>query len=221
MLEDKENWVIPKNDADWQFPGVFSDTDKHEQCVLFIENYRSVYPTCPKNLDFLWSDIQLPKGKVNNYKTSITIDGKDEQVFYKSAPCNGVKVCSEKGCHYVAPIRELRRCKNHSSKPLQKTNDMERCPVQFGYIYPVDHQRDHHRWILGFVRQSKGPSSNLHNHLIHSSSHPLSKTVEDIHKPAMANMTLKPSDVSRGKGLGYIPAAVDKYVLVWTRFQEL
>ena len=143
LLEDKENWVILKNDANWQFPGVFSDTDKHEQCVLFIEDYRSVYPTCPKNLDFLWSDIQLSKGKVNNYKTSITIDRKDEQLFYKSAPCNGVKVCSEKGCHYVAPIRELRRCKNHSSKPLQKTSDMERCPVQFGYIYPVDHQRDH------------------------------------------------------------------------------
>ena len=61
LLEDKENWVIPKNDADWQFPGVFSDTDKHEQCVLFIEDYRSVYPTCPKNLDFLWLDIQLEK----------------------------------------------------------------------------------------------------------------------------------------------------------------
>ena len=131
-------------------------------------------------------------------------------MFYKSAPCNGVKVCPEKGCHHVASVRELRRCKDHPTKPLRKTNDTERCPVQFGYVYPVDHQGDHRRWILGFVRQAKGPLTNLHNHPVHSPSHPLSKTVEDISNAAKANVTLKPSDISRGKGLGYIPAAVDK-----------
>ena len=81
--------------------------------------------------------------------------------------------------------------------------------MQFGYICPEDSQ-DHRRWILGFVRQPKGPSNNLHNHPIHSSSHPLAKTLEDIHSAATSNTALKPSDVSKGKGLGYIPAAVDR-----------
>ena len=126
---------------------------------MFVEDYRSVYPTCPKNLDFLWSDIQLSKGKVNNYKTSVTIDGKEVPITYRSAPCNGVKVCPESGCYHVVPIRELRPCKDHRSKPLHKTNDTEimKCPVQFGYICPEDAQ-DHRRWILGFVRQPKCPS---------------------------------------------------------------
>ena len=34
--------------------------------------------------------------------------------------------------------------------------------------------------------------------------------MEDIHNAATSNTALKPSDVSRGKGLGYIPAAVDR-----------
>ena len=70
LLTDKENWIVPNTESEWQFPGKFSDkeSNKHEQCVIFVEDYRSVYPTCPKNLDSLWSDIQLSKGKVNNYK---------------------------------------------------------------------------------------------------------------------------------------------------------
>ena len=211
LLTDKETWIVPNTESEWQYPGKFSDkeSNKHEQCVIFVQDYRSVYPTCPKNLDFLWSDIQLSKGKVNNYKTSVTIDGKEVPITYRSAPCNGVKVCPESGRCHVVPIRELRPCKDHPSKPLHKTNDTEKCPVQFGYICPEDAQ-DHRRWILGFVRQPKGPSKNLHNHPIHSSSHPLTKTMEDIHNAATSNTALKPSDVSKGKGLGYIPAAVDR-----------
>ena len=104
---------------------------------------------------------------------------------------------------------ELRPCKDHPSKPLHKTNDTEKCAVQFGYICPEDAQ-DHRRWILGFVRQPKGSSKNLHNHPIHSSSHPLTKIMEDIHNAATSNIVLKPSDVSKGKELGYIPVAVDR-----------
>ena len=102
LLAEKENWIIPVTETDWQFPGAFPEACKYEQCILFIEYYHSVYPTCPKNIDFLWSDIQLSKGKVNNYKTTVDIDGKKIQIVYRSAPCNGVKVCAENGCHYVA-----------------------------------------------------------------------------------------------------------------------
>ena len=135
---------------------------------------------------------------MNDYKTKVTIDGKDVSVMYRSAPCNGVKACSENGCPYVAAIREhmYRACQKHPSKPLYKTNDLEPCPVQFAYVYPMDSD-DHHRWILGFVRQPKGSRGNLHNHNVHASSHLLTKTQEDIQSAAVANVTLKPSEISR------------------------
>ena len=176
LLADKENWSMPENESDWQFPG--ASCKGKDQCILYIEDYRNVYSSCPKNLHFLWADIQLSKGKVNNYKTKVTIDGKDVSVLYRSAPCNGVKACSENGCPYVAAIREHRACQKHPSKPLYKTNDLEPCPVQFAYVYPMDSD-DHRRWILGFVRQPKGSRGNLHNHNVHASSHLLTKTQED------------------------------------------
>ena len=45
---------------------------------------------------------------------------------------------------------------------------------------------------------------------VYVSSHLLTKTQEDVESVAVANVTLKPSEISRSKGLGYIPAAVDK-----------
>ena len=136
LLADKENWRVPENESEWQFPG--TSCREKDQCTFYIEDYRKVYSSCPKNLHFLWADIQLSKGKVNNYKTKVTIDGKDVPVMYRSAPCNGVKACSDNGCPYVAAIREHRSCHNHPSKPLYKTNDWEPCPVQFAYVYPED-----------------------------------------------------------------------------------
>ena len=94
LLADKENWRVPDNESYWQFPGAFCRGK--DQCVLYIEDYRKVYSSCPKNVHFLWADIQLSKGKVNNYKAKIMIDGKNVSVMYRSAPCNGVKACSEK-----------------------------------------------------------------------------------------------------------------------------
>ena len=171
---------------------------------MYIEDYQKVYASCPKNVQFLWADIQLSKGKVNNYKTKVQIDGKDVSVVYRSAPCNGVKACPEDGCPYVAAIREQRSCKNHPSNPLYKTNDIEPCPVQFAYIYPDD-SNDHRRWILAFVRQPKGSKESLHNHDVHASSHLLAKTQEDIKNAAIANVSLKPSEVCRGKRIGVYP----------------
>ena len=127
LLSDKENWNVPENESDWQFPG--SLCKGKDQFVLYIEDYQKVYASCPKNVHFLWADIQLSKGKVNNYKTKVQIDGKDVSVVYCSAPCNGVKACPEDGCPYVAAIREQRPCKNHPSNSLYKTNDIEPCPV--------------------------------------------------------------------------------------------
>lgn len=32
-----------------------------------------------------------------------------EHVYFRCAPCQGVKICPEKGCNYIAPIREKKR----------------------------------------------------------------------------------------------------------------
>jgi len=69
----------------------------------------------------LWEDIQLFKGKVNNYKTKIVINGNEVAVTYRSAPCNGVKACSEDGYSYAAsigsksPVRGTQA--NHFTRP--------------------------------------------------------------------------------------------------------
>lgn len=38
LLIDKENWIVPNNESEWQFPGNFSERelDKHEQCIIAI-----------------------------------------------------------------------------------------------------------------------------------------------------------------------------------------
>ena len=85
LLANKENWRLPENDADWQYPGI--SCKERDQCVLYFKDYQKVYPSCPKNIHFLWADIQLSKGKVNNYKTKIVINGNEVAVTYRSAPC--------------------------------------------------------------------------------------------------------------------------------------
>ena len=128
--------------------------------MLYFEDYQKVYPSCPKNIDFLWADIQLSKGKVNIYKTKMVIDGKEAAVTYRSTPCNGIKECSENNCSYVAAIRKQRPCPKYTSKPLYRTNDIEPFPVQFAYVFSKD-SGDHRRWILGFVGQPKGTKGSL------------------------------------------------------------
>ena len=62
LISDKENWRLPEDQFDWQFPG--SSCKGRDQFVLFIEDYQKVYASCPKNVHFLWTDIQLSKGKI-------------------------------------------------------------------------------------------------------------------------------------------------------------
>ena len=79
--------------------------------------------------------MQLSKGQLNwDRLITVEIGNKKEEVFYRSAPCLGVKYCPEKECNHVVPIREKRVCPKHSSV-LQKTYD---CPVEFVYIHPKD-----------------------------------------------------------------------------------
>ena len=55
LLADKENWRVPENEFEWQFPG--TSCRGKDKCILYIEDYHKVYSSCPKNLHFLWADI--------------------------------------------------------------------------------------------------------------------------------------------------------------------
>ena len=57
LMSDKENWSVPEDQSDWQFPG--TSCKGRDQFVLYIEDYQKVYASCPKNVHFLWTDIHV------------------------------------------------------------------------------------------------------------------------------------------------------------------
>ena len=60
------------------------------------------------------------------------------------------------------------------------------------------------------VRCQKEASNNLHNHPIHASSKIAQCVKEKISAAVIANPALTPLDIAHGKGMGFIPSAVDK-----------
>ena len=115
-----------------------------------------------------------------------------------------MKYCPQDGCNHIVPIRDKRSCPVHNI-PLQKTFD---CPVEFVYVRPKN-CIDGRRWFGGIVRCQKAPSKNLHNHEIHTSSKIAMCVKEKIRAAISANSALTPSEIACGKGLGFIPSAVD------------
>ena len=202
LMADKENWREIQNKEDYQFPGVF--TRKHFQAVFYTPDYTKFVAPGHTDPHFMLSDKQLSKDKMNIHTTTMEIAGKSE--------VDGVKVCLVSGCSHVVPIRDQRPCKKHPKElQLQKTNSKDsKCPVQFTYVYPKIFQEDKRRWILGFVHQQKEATENLHNHPLHSASHLLKQSVEDITAATKLNPNLKPTDVASGKALGYVLGSVDK-----------
>ena len=90
------------------------------------------------------------------------------------------------------------------NKPLEKSFN---CPVEF--VYLTSNAKDgNRRWIDGLVRCRKGSTNNLHNHPLHGATkiagYAKSK-ITDVH----INSSLTASDIAQGKGLPFIPSAVD------------
>ena len=112
----------------------------------------------------------------------------------------------EKGCTYVAPIREKRGCKTHTHKKMIQS---DRCPVEFVYIYPQHYEKDNRRWIGGIVRNQKDETNNLHNHELHGAFKICNLVQDKISHAVQSNWSITPTDVSQGKGIGFIPSAVD------------
>ena len=65
------------------------------------------------------------------------------------------------------------------------------------------------RWFGGIVRCQKSPAVNIHNHNIHGARKIAECIKEKISDAVCANPALTPSEISCGKGLGFLPSAVD------------
>jgi len=164
LLLDRENWKIIQSKHDYQFPGVFED--EQMQAIYYTPDVFKLDEADLSNPHFMWDDIQLSKGKLNKDRL-VTVEVASEKVnlMYRSAPCNGVKLCPVESCNFVAPMSQQRPCPLHTDMPLKKsTCDGSMCPVEIAYLYPPNPSENKQRWILAFVRHPKGLSTNLHNH---------------------------------------------------------
>ena len=59
------------------------------------------------------------------------------------------------------------------------------------------------------MRCQKDPSDNLHNHLLHEATKISQCINSKIDSAVTADPSLTPSDIASGKGLGFLPAAVE------------
>ena len=209
LLEDEENWKHISKD-DYQYLGVFPN--EQMQVAYYCEDCTKLDQNCSTDPHFLWHDIQMSKGKVNkDYSIFVELGGVKEELIHRCAPCNGVKVCSQSECKFVAPISRLRSCPDHPEATLEQSNELSptKCPVEFAYIYPKNFNHDNRRWIMGYVRQQKAPTNNLHNHAIPRGTKMCSLVKKAIQESASINPQLKAKQISQGKGLPFIPGAVD------------
>ena len=109
----------------------------------------------------MWSDIQISKGKVNiDRKIKVKIDGKEEELLYRMAPCGGVKKCPESGCSYVCAVKDHPKCPTHGHTLKLSAENSGRCPVTFVYLHPTQ-ENDYRRWIAGLVNHQKEPVCNM------------------------------------------------------------
>ena len=134
----------------------------------------------------------------------IDVNYTTEEMYYRSAPCLGVKYCPIEGCQHIVPVRDKRNCPKHNI-PLERSGE---CPVHFVYLHPANSQ-DGRRWFGGIVRCQKVPLKNFHNHRIHSATKIAQCVRERISNAVLTNPALTPTDISCGKVLGFIPSAVD------------
>ena len=115
MLADQENWKTISDKRDYHFLGTFSEPS--EQHLYYIPDCTSLQQASASDHHCMWKDIQLSKGNMNKDRLiEIEIGDNKENVFYRSAACQGVKMCPEIGCTYVAPIREKKGCKTHTQQ---------------------------------------------------------------------------------------------------------
>ena len=142
LLKSQDNWQEIISKEQYQFPGV--SLSGQGNTLLYCKDISKLPQYLNSKPHFLWDDIQLSKGKLNpDRAVTVAINGKDEVVFYRMAPCNGVKVCSTPDCSHVQPFNSKKNlCPKHPTTP---TNNTSNCPVVFMYLFPQNYVDDNRR----------------------------------------------------------------------------
>lgn len=193
LLSSRENWYDIKNTEDYQYPGKFKAAPP--QRLGFAQDITTFSFYSKDDEHFLFNDIQIGKGKLRAArKVTTAVDGIEEELYYRIAPCGGVKRCPVKECTYTVSTKEHRSCPNHAEQKLELVNE---CPVEFVYVWPAD-EGDKRRWLSGIVRTGDLKSSNLHNHPLNGPTKVPSKVVHDIQHALELDPTLKTHDLITG-----------------------
>ena len=144
LMKSHDNWQEIITIEQYQFPGV--SVSGQSSMLLYSKDVSKLPQYVASKPHFLWDDIQLSKGKLNpDRMVTMNINGIDEEVFYRMAPCNGVKVCSALDCSHAQPLNSKKNlCSTHPSSSTDKTSG---CPVVFMYLFPRKFTDDHRRCV--------------------------------------------------------------------------
>lgn len=193
LLSSRDYWYEIDEPADYQYPGKFRVDPPRR--LGFASDITSLPFYTKEDEHFLFNDVQLSKGKVRAArKIAALVDGKEEEIFYRIAPCGGVKCCAIEDCSYSISTREHRPCPEHPETSLVSSGE---CPVEYVYVWPVCSD-DKRRWISGIVRRNDMEASNLHNHPLHGPNKVPAKVVHDIQQALTLDPTLKTHDIITG-----------------------
>ena len=148
LMVSQDSWREITSKEQYQFPGV--STSGQSNILLYSKDISKLPQYVASKPHFLWEDIQLSKGKLNpDRAVTLHINGKDETVFYRTAPCNGVKVCSAPNCCHVQPLNSKKNmCTKH---PNTSTHNTSNCPVVFMYFFHQNFPDDNRRYISSYV----------------------------------------------------------------------
>ena len=195
LMSSSDQWFTVNSSSSYHFPGVFHSP--FPQRMGFCPDITQLPSHEKSDPDFIFTDIQLGKGKARNQREIVmNIDSQEEAVLYRIVPCGGVKLCPHYGedCQYVVSTRETKRCSVHSAEDLQRSSP---CPVEFVYIKPKE-PADNRRWITGIVRGGELTADNLHNHPLHGNVKITAKVDSDIRRAVIENPHLKTQDIVTG-----------------------
>ena len=201
LMGSRANWFPIRSAEDYHIPGMFRHP--FPQRMGYCQDITSLGHYIASDPDFLFSDIQLGKGKCRGWNDrTMTIGGEEDgsgeslKVRYKIVPCKGVKVCEmyKEGCNYIISTREVRNCPTHPDASLLMIED---CPVDFVYIRPAASD-DNRRWLTGIDRLTDMRGENLHTHPFHASSKIPAKVQSDIREAIAIKPQLKTKEVITG-----------------------
>ena len=125
-MKDVENWMTITNKEHYHYTGT-------QQVIMHCRDITALPQYTPNNPHFLRADIQLGKGSFSKDRlATFTIGDAKEELYYRTCPCKGVKVCLIDGCNYTVTMKAKKPCPKHVKHDLQPVTT---CPVEFIYLY--------------------------------------------------------------------------------------